>query len=148
MPIEDFYIQDPVIDQVVLALRDLIRRFDLKPYDEKEQSGLIRNLVIRRGHHSGEIMVILVTTRPKVFRVDQLIEQLIKQFPAIKSVMQISMTRIPMPFLEKNGGFSMVKITLLIKCWAIASKSLAQPFTRSIPKWQRSSIRPPLTLRT
>lgn len=33
-------------------------------------------------------MVILVTTRPKVFRVDQLIEQLIKQFPAIKSVMQ------------------------------------------------------------
>ena len=62
MPIEDFYIQDPVIDQVVLALRDLIRRFDLKPYDEKEQSGLIRNLVVRRGHHSGEIMVILVTT--------------------------------------------------------------------------------------
>ena len=88
MPIEDFYIQDPVIDQVVLTLRDLIRRFDLKPYDEKEQSGLIRNLVVRRGHHSGEIMVILVTTRPKVFRVDQLIEQLIKQFPAIKSVMQ------------------------------------------------------------
>lgn len=88
MPIEDFYIQDPVIDQVVLALRDLIRRFDLKPYDEKEQSGLIRNLVVRRGHHSGQIMVILVTTRPKVFRVDQLIEQLIKQFPAIKSVMQ------------------------------------------------------------
>lgn len=88
MPIEDFYIQDPVIDQVVLALRDLIRRFDLKPYDEKERSGLIRNLVVRRGHHSGEIMVIVVTTRPKVFRVDQLIEQLIKQFPAIKSVMQ------------------------------------------------------------
>ena len=88
MPIEDFYIQDPVIDQVVLALRDLIRRFNLKPYDEQEQSGLIRNLVVRRGHHSGEIMVILVTTRPKVFRVDQLIEQLIKQFPAIKSVMQ------------------------------------------------------------
>ena len=88
MPIEDFYIQNPVIDQVVLALRDLIRRFDLKPYDEKEQSGLIRNLVVRRGHHSGEIMVILVTTRPKVFRVEQLIDQLIKQFPEIVSVMQ------------------------------------------------------------
>ena len=88
MPIEDFYIQDPVIDQVVLALRDLIRRFDLKPYDEKEQSGLIRNLVVRRGHYSGEIMVILVTTRPKIFRVEQLIEQVIKQFPEIVSVMQ------------------------------------------------------------
>ena len=107
MPIEDFYIQDPVIDQVVLALRDLIRRFDLKPYDEKEQSGLIRNLVVRRGHHSGEIMVILVTTRPKVFRVDQLIEQLIKQFPAIKSVMQNINDQNTNAILGKNGGRSL-----------------------------------------
>ena len=88
MPLEDFFIQDPVIDEVVVALRDLLRRYDLKPYDEKEQSGLIRNLVVRRGHYSGQIMVILVTTRPKVFRVEQLIEQLIKQFPEIVSVMQ------------------------------------------------------------
>jgi len=88
MPLEDYYIQDPVIDQVILALRDLLRRYDLKPYDEKEQSGLIRNLVVRRGHHSGQIMVILVTTRPKIFRVEQLIEQVIKQLPEIVSIMQ------------------------------------------------------------
>ena len=88
LQIEDFYIQDPVIDQVILFTRDLLRRFDLKPYDEKEQSGLIRNLVVRRGHYTGQIMVILVTTRPKVFRVEQLIEQVIKQFPEIVSVMQ------------------------------------------------------------
>lgn len=88
MPIEDFYIQDPVIDQVILAIRDQLRRLDLKPYDEKEQTGLIRNLVVRRGHYSGEIMVILVTTRPKVFRIDQLIESLTEQFPAIKSILQ------------------------------------------------------------
>ena len=88
MPIEDFYIQDPVIDQVVLVVRDLLRRFDLKPYDEKEQSGLIRNIVVRRGHYSGEIMVILVTNRPKIFRINQLIERLVAQFPNIKSIMQ------------------------------------------------------------
>ena len=88
MPLEDFFIQDPMIDEVVVALRDLLRRYDLKPYDEKEQSGLIRNLVVRRGHYSGQIMAILVTTRPKIFRVEQLIEHLIKQFPEIVSVMQ------------------------------------------------------------
>ena len=88
LPIEDFYIQDPVIDQVIVFVRDLLRRFDLKPYDEKEGTGLIRNLVVRRGHYSGEIMVILVTSRPKIFRVDQLIERLIEAFPAIKSIMQ------------------------------------------------------------
>ena len=88
MPLEDFFIQNSVIDEVVVVLRDLLRRYDLKPYDEKEQAGLIRNLVVRRGHYSGQIMVILVTTRPKVFRVDQLIEQVIKQFSEIVSVMQ------------------------------------------------------------
>ena len=88
LPIEDFYIQDPVIDQVILFTRDLLRRFDLKPYDEQEKTGLIRNLVVRRGHYSGEIMVILVTTRPKIFRVEQLMDRLTEAFPAIKSIMQ------------------------------------------------------------
>lgn len=88
LPIEDFYIQDPVIDQVILFTRDLLRRFDLKPYDEQEKTGLIRNLVVRRGHYSGEIMVILVTTRSKIFRVEQLIERLVEAFPAIESIMQ------------------------------------------------------------
>ena len=88
LPIEDFYIQDPVIDQVILFTRDLLRRFDLKPYDEQEKTGLIRNLVVRRGHYSGEIMVILVTTRPKIFRVERLMEHLTEAFPAIKSIMQ------------------------------------------------------------
>ncbi|WP_128837336.1 23S rRNA (uracil(1939)-C(5))-methyltransferase RlmD, partial [Streptococcus sp. DD11] len=88
LPIEDFYIQDPVIDQVILFTRDLLRRFDIKPYDEKERTGLIRSLVVRRGHYSGEIMVILVTTRPKIFRMDQLVERLLAAFPAIKSIMQ------------------------------------------------------------
>ena len=88
LPIEDFYIQDPVIDQVIVFVRDLLRRFDLKPYDEKEGTGLIRNLVVRRGHYSGEIMVILVTSRPKIFRVEQLIELLTEAFPTIKSIMQ------------------------------------------------------------
>ena len=88
LPIEDFYIQDPVIDQVILFTRNLLRRFDLKPYDEQEKTGIIRNLVVRRGHYSGEIMVILVTTRPKIFRVEQLMERLTEAFPAIKSIMQ------------------------------------------------------------
>ena len=88
LPIEDFYIQNPEIDAVILAIRDLLRRFDLKPYDEEEQSGLIRNIVVRRGHYSGQIMVILVTTRPKIFRIDQLMELLVAQFPNIVSVMQ------------------------------------------------------------
>ena len=146
MPLEDFFIQDPVIDEVVVALRDLLRRYDLKPYDEKEQAGLIRNLVARRGHYSGQIMVILVTTRPKIFRVEQLIEQLIKQFPEIVSIMQNINDQNTNAISGKNGVLSTVKTILPTKCWAMISKSLDRHFTRSIQKWRRNSIKQPLTL--
>lgn len=88
MPIEDFYIQDKEIDRLILATRDLLRRFDLKPYDETTQSGLIRHIMVRRGHYTGEMMLVLVTTRPKVFRIEQIIDQLTKAFPKLVSVMQ------------------------------------------------------------
>ncbi len=88
MPIEDYLIQDKEIDRLINATRDLLRRFDLKPYDEKEQTGLIRNIVVRRGHYSGEMMLVLVTTRPKIFRIEQLIEQLVADFPTLVSVIQ------------------------------------------------------------
>lgn len=88
MPIEDFYIQQPEIDRLILFVRNLLRRYDLKPYDEVEQTGLVRNLVVRRGHYTGELMLVLVTTRPKIFRIEQVIEQITAAFPAVVSIVQ------------------------------------------------------------
>ena len=66
---------------------------------KKEQSGLIRNLVVRRGHYSGQIMVILVTTRPKIFRVDQLIGTINQAVPQrLSCYAKISTTRTSMQF--------------------------------------------------
>lgn len=88
VPIEDFYIQHKDIDSLIVATRDLLRKLDLKPYDEKEQTGLIRNIVVRRGHYTGQMMLVLVTTRPKIFRVETLIERLTNQFPNLVSIIQ------------------------------------------------------------
>ncbi|HFI0777357.1 TPA: 23S rRNA (uracil(1939)-C(5))-methyltransferase RlmD [Streptococcus suis] len=88
VPIEDFYIQHKEIDSLILATRNLMRKLDLKPYDENEQTGLVRNIVVRRGHYSGQLMLIIVTTRPKIFRIETLIERLTSQFPNLVSVIQ------------------------------------------------------------
>ncbi|XHX10561.1 23S rRNA (uracil(1939)-C(5))-methyltransferase RlmD [Streptococcus dysgalactiae subsp. equisimilis] len=88
VPISDYYIQDKEIDRLINFTRELLRRFDVKPYDEKEQTGLIRHIVVRRGHYSGEMMLVLVTTRPKVFRVDQVISKIVESFPAVVSIIQ------------------------------------------------------------
>ena len=88
IPIEDFLIQDKEIDKLIVFVRDLLRRYDLKPYDEKEQTGLIRHLVVRRGHYSGQMMLVFVTTRPKVFRIDQIIAKITEAFPNVVSIIQ------------------------------------------------------------
>lgn len=88
LPITDFYIQDKEIDRLVAFTRDILRRFDLKPYNEEEQAGLIRHLVVRRGYASGEMMLILVTTRPKIFRIEQVIETILAEFPQLVSIQQ------------------------------------------------------------
>lgn len=88
LPISDYLIQDKEIDRLINYTRDLLIRFEVSPYDEKEKTGLIKNLVVRRGQNSGEMMLIFVTSRPKVFRVDQIIAKITEEFPAIVSVMQ------------------------------------------------------------
>ena len=88
IPIEDFLIQDKEIDKLIVFVRDLLRRYDLKPYDEKEQTGLIRHLVVRRGHYSGQMMLVFVTTKPKVFRIGQVITKITEAFPSIVSIIQ------------------------------------------------------------
>lgn len=88
LPISDFYIQDKEIDKLILFVRDLLRRFQVSPYNESDQSGLIKNLLVRRGHYSGQMMLVFVTSRPKVFRVDQMVQKITEAFPQVVSIMQ------------------------------------------------------------
>lgn len=88
MPLEDFLIQDKEIDRLLVFVRDLLRRYAVKPYDEQAGTGLIRQLVVRRGHYTGEMMLVLVTTRPKIFRIEAMIADIVAAFPAVTSIIQ------------------------------------------------------------
>lgn len=86
--VEDFYIQQPEIDKIILAVRDLLRKYGIKAYNEVENTGFMRNIVVRRGYASSEVMVIFVTRKAAFFKKDDLIKALTSQFPEIKSIMQ------------------------------------------------------------
>ena len=87
IPVEDFYIQHPEIDAVVLFLRGEFRKINLQAYDEKTRKGWLRNIVVRRGFHTSEMMVILVVTSKKLpENVDLVIDKLVEHFTNIKSV--------------------------------------------------------------
>lgn len=116
VPIDDFYIQDKAIDQLISFVRDLLRRYDLKPYDENEGTGLIRHIVVRKGHYSNQMMLVLVTTRPKIFRIYQILEKLVSQFPNLVSIIQNINDKKQMQFLVKSLKPYMEKIQSQIAC--------------------------------
>ena len=87
IPVEDFYIQHPEIDAVVLFLRDEFRKINLQAYDEKTRKGWLRNIVVRRAFHTGEMMITLVVTSKKLpEKVELVIDHLVERFTNIISV--------------------------------------------------------------
>ena len=144
MPIEDFYIQDKEIDRLILFVRDLLRRFDIKPYDEEEQTGLIRNLVVRRGHYTGQIILVLVTTRPKIFRIEQMVEKIVAAFPAVVSILQNineqNTNAIFGPTFRTLYGQDTIEDQMLGNTYAISAQSFYQVNTVMAEKLYQTAI--------
>ncbi|GMM17764.1 23S rRNA (uracil(1939)-C(5))-methyltransferase RlmD [Lactobacillus amylovorus] len=60
MPLTHFFTTDPEIDRVLVAVRDILRKYKVPAYDEINNKGEVRYLEVRRSKSTGEMMVILV----------------------------------------------------------------------------------------
>lgn len=130
VPIEDFYIQDPNIDQAIIKVRDILQRFNVKAYNEEAHEGFLRHIVVRRGHHSGEMMVVLVTRKPKFFKGEEIAEVIHEEIPEVVSVIQNineEKTNVIMGEFERVlYGKSSIDDQLLGKTFQISAKSFYQ----------------------
>ena len=88
IPLEDFIIQDPEIDKAIVAVRDVMRKYHVKPYNEKEHTGWLRHIIVRRGHFTGEIMVILVTNSNEFHRQEEIVKAIQQAVPTMVSMIQ------------------------------------------------------------
>ncbi|WP_295730782.1 23S rRNA (uracil(1939)-C(5))-methyltransferase RlmD [uncultured Limosilactobacillus sp.] len=88
VPIEDFYIQDPVIDQTIVVVRDLLRKYHITPYNEQTGQGVIRTVMVRRGYYSHEVMVVLVTNTKHLPMGSKIVDGIVASVSEVKSVVQ------------------------------------------------------------
>ena len=87
IPCPDCKLQPAVLNEIAQALCRFFAAHDIAPYDEQTGQGLVRHLFLRRGAHSGQIMVCLVCTRPQLPHSEQLVAELCAQFPAIATIL-------------------------------------------------------------
>ena len=88
VPVENFHIQDPEIDKTVVVVRDLLRRLQLTAYNERNRSGDIRHIIVRRGQRTQQIMVIIVTAKKRVRPLQLIADELAKRVTEVVSVIQ------------------------------------------------------------
>jgi len=88
IPMENFYIQDPKIDEAIIAVRDIMRVYGVKPYNENENIGNLRHIIVRRGYYTGEIMIVLVTRTAKLFPTSKIIPDILEAIPEVVSIVQ------------------------------------------------------------
>ena len=86
--VENFHIQHKEIDQAIITVRNILRKYEVAPYDEKAHKGLIRHIIVKRGHYTGQIMIVLVTSKVKFNNSEHIVREITEQVPNVVSIIQ------------------------------------------------------------
>ena len=87
VPCPDCKLQPDVLNDIGNTLCAFFAAHGIQPYDEERGKGLVRHIFLRRGAHSGQIMVCLVCTRPKLPHSDALVALLREKFRNIATIL-------------------------------------------------------------
>ncbi|MEO1770861.1 23S rRNA (uracil(1939)-C(5))-methyltransferase RlmD [Candidatus Enterococcus ferrettii] len=144
LPIEDYFIQDPEIDKAILVVRDILQRFKIKPYNEEENTGFLRHIIIRRGYYSHEMMVILVTRTVKFFQGSRIAEAIQSELPETVSVIQNVNSEKTNVIMGKEdillAGKETIEDQLFGRTYRISPQSFYQVNTEQAEKLYQTAI--------
>ena len=87
VPLQECLIQPIYATKIAKWLRDFSEKYHLTPYDEKNNSGILRHVLIRK-NKKDEYMVVLITRTETLPNQRELIQKMVKEFPFITSIYQ------------------------------------------------------------
>jgi 23S rRNA (uracil1939-C5)-methyltransferase len=86
--IEQCVVQHPQTNQAIEVVKDILQKLHISIYNEKSRKGLVRTIVARVGIQTGELQIVLITAKNELPKKDQLIKEIQKRLPDVKSIMQ------------------------------------------------------------
>ena len=101
--IESCQIENQESDAIIREVKGLLKSFRIKTYDEDTGYGLLRHVLVRKGYHTGEIMVVLVLASPILPSKNNFVKALRKNHPNISTVViNVNDKRTSMVLGERN----------------------------------------------
>ncbi len=86
VPLDDYFVNDPVIDQVIASVRDILANHQVSLFSDDTGQGEMRYIMVRRGYYSHEVMVVLVTQTATLKDEGAIAAEIAASVPNIKSV--------------------------------------------------------------
>ncbi|WP_054740707.1 23S rRNA (uracil(1939)-C(5))-methyltransferase RlmD [Cellulosilyticum ruminicola] len=86
IPVKNCYLEDQKADAIIQTICSLLPSFKLQVYNEDTRTGLMRHILIRTGHQSGQIMVVLVVSSFMFPSKQNFIKALRKLHPEITTI--------------------------------------------------------------
>lgn len=88
VPIENCNVQQPATTKVMNTLVAILNKFQVPIYNERQNSGIFRTLMVRVGIQTKELQVVFITNSEKFPKKKQIIEEITAQLPEVVSIMQ------------------------------------------------------------
>jgi 23S rRNA (uracil1939-C5)-methyltransferase len=85
LEIEQCWLTTDLGNAIRNTVREWARAEHLEAYDQENQTGYLRHLMIREGRNTGQALVLLVTAPGQRFEREELVEKL-HQFPEVRSI--------------------------------------------------------------
>lgn len=130
VPIDSCLIEDQRADNIIVTIRGMLKSFKIRTYDEDKGIGLLRHVMVRTGHLSGEIMVVLVLASHIFPSKNNFIKALLKKHPEITTiVMNVNSKKTSLVLGEREQvlyGKGFIEDTLCGKVFRISPKSFYQ----------------------
>ncbi|MFD1020991.1 23S rRNA (uracil(1939)-C(5))-methyltransferase RlmD [Thalassobacillus hwangdonensis] len=81
-------VQEESNDRMVEAVRRIAERHGIRAYDEKNNRGVLRHIMVRTGKNTQDVMVVLVTRTKNLPNQEELIDEIRDAYPSVKSIVQ------------------------------------------------------------
>lgn len=88
LPIDSCLIENQKADEIICTIRKMLKSFKIRTYDEDTKYGFLRHVMVRVGHVSGQIMVVLVTASPVFPSKNNFVKALREKHPEITTIIQ------------------------------------------------------------
>ncbi|MDD2371242.1 MAG: 23S rRNA (uracil(1939)-C(5))-methyltransferase RlmD [Firmicutes bacterium] len=123
-------IEDDIADKIIATIRKLVSDFKIRIYDEDRMRGLLRHVVIRRGHYSDQVMVTLVVSSFEFPSKSNFVKALVKKHPEVGCVvLNLNKRRSSVVLANEERviyGKGFIEDTLCNLKFGISSKSFYQ----------------------